>query len=120
MACNPQNFPLPDAISNDTWDGLTWALESVTAGDTEFAGTLTLARFQLKDSAGAVALTLTSASAAVTIDVATANLWEVAVEARILALAAGTYTYGLKLTDNAGIVKTVIGGTLRIKPDPVS
>lgn len=119
MACNPQNFSLPDTISNDTWDGLTWALESVDAGDTEFAGTLTLARFQLQDSTGAVALTITSATAAVTIDVATANLWEVTVEPRILALAAGIYSYGLELTDNTGFVKTVIGGPLRIKPDPV-
>ena len=120
MSCNPHNYPLPAITSGDTWPGLTWALESVDAGHTEFAGTLTLAEFELKDSAGASALILTSATADVTIETATANAWDITVEPRVLTLTAGTYTYGLRLTDDAGLVKTVSGGTIRIKPDPVS
>jgi hypothetical protein len=120
MSCNPHNYPLPAHVAGDNWPGLTWALESITAGDTEFGGTLTLAEFELKNSAGTTALLLTSATAAVTIEVATPDQWSVSVEERVLDITPGTYTYGLRLTDDANRPKTVVAGTLQIKTPPVS
>ena len=120
MSCKPLNIRLPDTFRGDTWDGLTWALESVDEGDTEFDGVLTLARFQLQSPAGVAALTLSSATAGqVTINESAANEWDVTVEPRILAVDAGTYTWALELTDDTGVIKTVVAGTIRINPDPV-
>jgi hypothetical protein len=120
MADNIQNIELPWTVSSNTWDGLTWALTSVDGDDTRFASTLSLVRFQLQDSTGAVALTLTSATAEqVTINTATANAWSVTVEPRILTLTAGVYSFGLEFTDSASVVKTYLAGTLEIKPDRV-
>lgn len=120
MTRDPHKFDLPSTISGDTWEGLTWGLESVPAGDTEFAGNLTLAEFEMKNSAGASALKLTSATGDVTIETATPNAWSVTVEPRILTQTSGTYTYGLQLTDDAWGPNTVVAGTLQIKIPPVS
>lgn len=120
MNRDPHNFPLPITTSGDTWDGCTWALVSVTEGDTEFAGTLTLAEFEIQDNAGKPVLTLSSSTAGqVTIENSAPNAWSVTVEGRILDLPAGTYTYGLRLTDDAGRRKTVVSGILPIKAPPV-
>ena len=115
------NQTLPSTVKGDTWDGLTWEITSVDAEDTEFADTLTLARFQLQDDTGAAALTLTSATPGqVTINTATANAWSVTVEPRVLSLDAGSYSWGLELTDSGGVVKTRAGGFIEIIQDPVT
>ena len=115
------NISLPKTYAGDTWDGLTWAI-SDAAGDTEYAGTLTLVRFQLQDSSGAAVLTLTSADpAAVSINSAAPYGWSVTVEPRVLALAPGDYTFGLEFSDDSTTparVKTRLAGTLEILPDP--
>jgi hypothetical protein len=114
------NIELPTVFQSDTWDGLTWRLLSVDASDTEFSGTLSLARFQLQNSAGEPSLTLSSVVAGqVTINNSAANAWDVTVESRVLSLDPGTYSWGLETTDNSGIVKTRIAGTLEVKADPV-
>lgn len=117
---DPLNFPLPPTFTGNTWDGLTWTVSDVDAGDTEFAAALASARFQLQDAAGAVALTLSSATAGqVTLNVTTANAWSFTVEPRALAVTAGTYTYGLETVDADGVTKIRMAGTLVVKPDPV-
>ena len=120
MSCNNLNVTLPPARSSNTWDGLTWAITSVDAGETEFAAALSLCRFQLQDSDGAVVLTLSSAtSGEVTINAATADAWSVTVEPRILSLTAGIYSFGLEFTDSDGGVKTHLGGTQEFTRDLV-
>lgn len=117
---DPLKFPLPETFTGKTWDGLTWVISDVAAEDTEFDAALSLARFQFQDADGAVALTLTSATAGqVTINVATANAWSVTVEPRVLTLTAGTYTYGLETTDANSREKTRMAGTIVLKSDPV-
>lgn len=114
------NVKLPDTFKGDTWDGLTWAIDSVDADDTRFAAALSLCRFQLQDLDGNTELTLTSAtSGQVTINTATANAWSVTVEPRILSLDAGEYLYGLEFTDADGVVKTYLTGSLTVLADPV-
>lgn len=120
MTPDPLNFVLPDTFKGDTWDGLTWTISDVSEDDTEYASTLTLARFQLQSENGAVALTLTSqTSGEVTINTASANAWSVTVEPRILNLDAGTYSFGLETTDADGVVKTRMAGIQEVKADPV-
>ena len=118
-----QSIPLPDVFQGDTWDGLTWEIESVDPDDTEHAGTLTQAIFQLTDSAGAVALTLDSDNVAdaVTLNVTTPNAWSVTVEARTMTLAAGSYSWALRMFDDSATPerrKVRIFGTLRVNADP--
>jgi hypothetical protein len=106
---------LPDTKVGCTWRGLTWALTSVDADETEYSAALSLAEFIATDSAGAVALTLTSATAGqVTINTATANAWSVTVEPRILTLAAGFYPFTLYTTDAAGVRAPRWESTFRI------
>jgi hypothetical protein len=121
MRSDIYSIRLPETFKGDTWDGMTWRLADVPAGATEFAGTLTLARFQLQSETGEPALTLSSATAGqVTITNAAPNQWQVTVEPRALTIAAGTYRWGLETTDSTGLVKIRIGGTLKIKPDLVA
>jgi len=121
MRSDIYSIKLPDTFQGKTWDGITWRVTDVPADATEFAGTLTLARFQLQDEAGEVALTLSSATAGqVTINTATPNAWDVTVEPLVLTIAAGTYRWGLETTDSTGLIKIRIGGTLKIKPDLVA
>jgi hypothetical protein len=117
---NPLNITLPPAITGDTWDGLTWTVSSVSPDDTEFSGTLTTATFQLQDDTGNAILTLSSTvSGEVTINSSLPNGWSVTVEPRILTLAPGVYSYGLKTVDSDAIEKTKIAGILLIESQPV-
>jgi hypothetical protein len=112
-----QYADLPMTRKGDTWDGLTLAIAS---DDTEFEGTLVTARFQLQDSDGVSALTLSSAvSGEVTINSASPGAWSVTVEPRAITIDAGTYGYGLELTDSNSVVKTRLVGTLPVNPDAV-
>jgi len=114
------NVKLPDTFKGDTWDGLTWEIDSVDADDTRFAAALTLCRFELQTLAGVAVLSLSSATAGqVTINTATANAWSVTVEPRVLTIAAGEYLYGLEFTDADSVVKTYLTGSLSILADPV-
>lgn len=102
---------------NDTWDGFTVALSS---DGTAFAGTLTLVRVAFTNSSGTIALTLSSAnSGEITINSATPNSWNFTVEPQVLTLTGDIYSYGVELTDDAGIVKTRLAGIIQIKNDPV-
>ena len=117
MSCEltaPPYISLPDTFKDCTWDGFTWTVGS--ADGTEFAGTLTTAVLYIKDEDGNTVLTLTSATAGqVTINVATANAWSVTVEPRTLTLDAATYSWSLVTTDNGGIAKPRLVGTLEVK-----
>ena len=118
-----QSIQLPDTYSGDTWDGLTWEIESVDADDTEHAGTLTQAVFQITDSTGAGALNLDSDTVddAVTLNATTPNAWSVTVEPRVLSLAAGSYSWALRLFDDSAAPerrKVKIFGTLGVKANP--
>ena len=117
MSC-PENIvklDLPDTNADCTWRGLTWMLTSVPSDETEYASALALAEFIAKDSTGAVALTLTSATAGqVTLNATTANAWSITVEPRILSLDAGFYPFTLYTTDADGIRAPRWEGTFRI------
>jgi hypothetical protein len=114
------NFPLPPTFTGNTWDGLTWTVDSVEAGDTEYAAVLVSARFQLQTEDGTVALTRTSATAGqVTLNETSADSWSVTVEPVDLTLNPGTYTYGLETVDADGVTKIRMAGTFVVKPDPV-
>ncbi|MEY3898670.1 MAG: hypothetical protein RLZZ214_4192 [Verrucomicrobiota bacterium] len=120
MSCNHLAVTLPDVFQSETWDGITWAIESVDAGETEFASTLASARFQMQDTSGNVALDLTSATEGqVTINESAPNAWSVTVEPRILTLSSGVYSWGFETTDSAGVVKIRLAGSIKIKGDLV-
>ena len=108
----------PPITSGDTWGGFTWEITSVEAGNTDYLGTLTLARFELKDPYGAVALLLTSPTQ-ITLNNTAANLWSVTINPLTITLAANIYTYGLETTDSITGVKTQLVGTLTVNVDPV-
>lgn len=118
----PDFVTLPCTFSGDTWDGFTWAISDAD-GDTDFAGTITLARFQIQDLSGNEMLTLSSdVSGEVTINTASDYNWSVTIEPRVLSLDAGTYTIGLEISDDSTApdrVKTRLTGTLHINSDPV-
>jgi hypothetical protein len=116
----PRDIPtikLPDAYKGETWDGLTWGIKSTDS--TEFDGTLTNAKLQLKNQAGAAALTLNSTEAGeITLNNTTPRQWSITAEPRIMSLDAGIYSWALETTDDAGIVKTRMIGTLAVNADP--
>jgi uncharacterized surface anchored protein len=119
MNCTPNRFAyrLPDTDKGCTWDGVTWTVDS---DDPDYDAVLSVARFQLQDSAGTVVLTLTSATAGeVTINDSAAGQWSVTVEERILTLAAGAYSYALETEDANGVIKKQLAGILPILPEPV-
>jgi hypothetical protein len=120
MCTNPRNITLPATFQGDTWGGLTWAITAVDPEVTEFTADLALVRFQLQNTAGSAALTLSSATTGeVTINTATADAWSVTVEARVLDLTPGIYSFGLEFTDANGDIKTHLAGTQEITRDLV-
>jgi len=120
MDCDLLNYTLPPTSKGCTWDGLTWTVDSVTAGDTEFAAVLASARFQFKDADNVSVLSLSSASASeITLNETAADSWSITVEPRTLTIAAGTYTYALETTDADGVIKPRMTGTIRIRPEPI-
>jgi hypothetical protein len=120
MCTNPRNITLPATFQGDTWGGLTWAITAVDPEVTEFTADLALVRFQLQNTAGSAALTLSSAAPGeITINSATANAWSATIEPRVLALDSGVYSFGMEFTDAEGTIKTHLAGTLEIISDPV-
>lgn len=119
MSCCPSSPPaieLPCAFKGATWDGLTWRIDSTDG--TDYDAVLTSARWQLQDSAGTAALTLTSAvGSEIVLNVTTPKLWSITVEKRLLTLDAGIYSWALETTDASGTIKVQLIGTLTIKPD---
>lgn len=115
--CTP-TVELPCAYKDTTWDGLTWEIQSTDS--TEFASVLSSARFQLKDSSGVAALTLSSAvGGEITLNVTAASQWSITVEDRLMTLNAGVYSWNLETTDAAGKIKNRLIGNLLVKADPV-
>lgn len=120
MDCDPLKYTLPPTYKGCTWDGLTWTVDSVTGGDTEFSAALASARFQLKDADNTSVLNLSSGvTGELTLNVTTTNAWSVTVEPRTITVAAGTYTYALETTDADGVIKPRMIGTLQIRPEPI-
>jgi hypothetical protein len=118
MSCtNLKSVNLGETASGETWPGLTLAIDY--SDDTKYADTLSLVRMSWSNSAGVVALTLSSATSAITIDSATAYAWGFTVEPRLLTLTAGTYTWAIETTDSGGVVdKDYMAGTHTILDDP--
>jgi len=116
MSCGTPFVHLPCTYKDATWDGLTWRITSTDS--TEFDAVLSSAKFQLKDSNGAAALTLTSATAGqVTLNKTAARQWDITVESRILSLDAGIYSWALETTDADGVIKPRLIGDLKINAD---
>ena len=119
MSCNLKSVNLGATASGETWDGLTLTIDD--SDDTKFADTLSLVRMSWTDSDGAVALTLSSATSAITINTATAYAWSFTVEPRTLSLDAGVYSWAIETTDSAGVIdKDMMAGTHEITDDPHS
>ena len=113
---NIPTIKLPCAYKDETWDGLTWRITSTDS--TEFDGTLVSAKMQIKNQSGAAVLTLSSSvSGEVTLNTTTPRAWSVTVESRLMTLDAGVYSWALETTDDGGIVKTRIIGTLTVNAD---
>lgn len=112
---------LPDAYEGCTWDGLTWTIDSVDDGNTEYAAILSLAEFEFKDSTGVFALALSSTvSGEVTINTASSNAWSVTVEPRAMTLSAGVYSFALVTTDADSVKSPQIIGSIRIHAQPIT
>ena len=112
-----------EVAKGDTWDGITWEIEHVDDDDTEYSGTLTQAIFQIQDEAGTPVMTLDSDDVgdALTLNDTTPDQWSVTVEPRVMTLAAGNYSWALRLFDNSASPerrKVAAVGTVRVKPDP--
>ena len=117
MSCSQKSIRLDRTISGETWGGLTLTIDS--SDDTEFADTLALVRMSWTGSDGTTALTITSATAAITISNSAAYAWSFTVEPRALSLAADTYSWHIETTDSAGVVnKDFLTGTHDIVNDP--
>lgn len=122
MPLNPSvPFVVLDPVhSGDLWDGFTWTLSDVDEDDTEFIGTLTAARFQIQDASGRPVLTLSTEDDSMTINVATAKLWDVTVEERRLTILPGDYVWGFETEDSTrDFAKTRMTGTIIVKPNRV-
>ena len=115
----PRDIPtieLPNAYKGETWDGLTWAI--ISTDSTEFDGTLISAKMQIKNQSGAAVLTLSSTNAGeITLNQTAPRQWSLTAESRIMSLDAGVYSWALETTDDAGIVKTRMIGTLAVNAD---
>jgi hypothetical protein len=110
------NIKLLPAVRNDTWDGLTGCKFSSTG--TAFASPLALVRMTFKDSSGSVSLALSSANED-EIEITDAAAWEFDVLGRVLTMTEGAYSWAIETTDDEGIVKTRVVGTICILTDPV-
>ena len=94
-----------------TWNGLTEG--SVTSTGTWTYDPLDSVTMVFTDTSGNVGLTLSSAAGTITIDDAAA--WEFTVlPVTPMALAVGTWSWVLTFTDDAGIIKKWVVGTIRI------
>ena len=110
------NITLLPVVRNDTWDGLTNCKFSSTG--TAFASPLATVRMSFKDSTGAVQLALSS-DVEGEITITDAEAWQFDIPGRVLSMAEGTYSWGIETTDDDGIIKTRVIGSIPILPDPV-
>jgi hypothetical protein len=116
MARDIPTVALPCAYKDETWDGLTW--EVVATDSTEYDGTLSSAKVQIKNQAGQpVANYSSDVSGEITLNETAPRAWSVTVESRIMILDAGVYCWALETTDDTGIIKTRMIGTLVIYAD---
>lgn len=118
MSCPLKNIELETVASGETWGGLT--LTITDSDDTQFSGTLSAVTMTWKNSTGAVALTLSSATAGqITINTATAYAWSFTVEDRILSLPADIYTWAIRVTDADGLIDAdIVSGIHEIITNP--
>jgi hypothetical protein len=118
MACPLKNIELERTASGETWGGLT--MNITDSDDTQFSGTLSAVAMTWKNSAGAVALTLFSATAGqITINTATPYAWSFTVEDRIITLPAGFYTWAIRVADTDGLIDAdLLSGTHEIITNP--
>jgi hypothetical protein len=110
------NITLLPVVRNDTWDGLTNCKFSSTG--TAFASPLATVRMSFKDSTGAVQLALSSDTPGEA-TITDAAGWEFEIPARKLTMTDGAYSWGIETTDDDGVVKTRVIGSIHILPDPV-
>jgi hypothetical protein len=117
-------FRLPDLFVGETWDGFRWKLGEVSAGTTEFNGTLERVRFQFQNELGQVVMDFDSDPGeevyGLTIVEDAPNLWEFVIEPMVLPLVEGTYKWGFE-TIEADTLRTKVrmAGTIKVRKDPV-
>lgn len=110
MSCT-SNVILSPVVYLDTWDGLTNC--SFSSDGTAFASPLTLVRMFFRDDDNNVGLELSSANSTITID--DANNWQFTVnQIESITLAVGFWSWVIRTTDDQGVVKTRISGTIQI------
>jgi hypothetical protein len=113
MSCNT-NIALKPVVFKDTWDGLTEL--SFESTGTSFASELSLVRMFFKDAEGAVGLELSSANGTITIDDATN--WQFTVNpVSPMLLSIGQWLWSIETTDDQGVIKTRVFGSIEILND---
>lgn len=116
----PATVKLQPALRGDTWQGIA-SIGPVTVNGTVISPPLLSARMQFRDHRDALAHELTTEiptpEGSGTITIVDATNWQLAIDAQDLPLEAGTYHWDLETTDDAGTVRTLYTGQLRVLPD---
>jgi hypothetical protein len=113
MTCN-SNITLKPVVFKDTWDGLTDC--SFESTGTSFASELSLVRMFFKDADGTIGLELTSANSTITIDDSTNWRFTVNPVSPML-LTIGNWYWSIETTDDQGVIKTRVFGSIEILND---
>ena len=110
MSCNtiPYQRPWPEARAGRTWAGVRYQVAGT--------GTLTEVTAVVKDSAGTVALTLSSASTGATLTTGTSGAWDFEIDQiTAVSLARGFYSFEITLTLASGEITDWFVGDWRVK-----
>ena len=114
----PVRIDLPDVLSGDTWDGLTIGPVSFNGGQPPHA--LQSCRLYFRDpktKALACGFKSDQTEGFGTISIDDPAAWLVSIAAQPLPMSAGTYEWDFETTDAAGTVRTLYGGTIRVRQD---
>jgi len=112
MSCQSQaNVTLKSLPFGSTWNGLPGSTMGSTG--TSLDDNLASVTMSFTDTDGNVGLLLTSADGDITID--DANAWSFSVEPITpFPLAVGTWSWTMKFTDAAGVIRKWLTGTIKI------
>lgn len=114
----PVRVDLPDALSGDTWDGLT--IGPVLFNDVPPPAALQSCRLYFRDSKTKEfvhGFKSTEEAGFGLITIVDSSTWLVIIPAQPLPLKAGQYVWDFETTDTAGTVKTLYEGIQRIRQD---
>jgi len=116
----PAKLDLGEHYSGDTWDGLGPITIQRNGLPLDLTGAAAEMRFRRSSATGS-SLTLSSvaiapATPAITIT-QVSSIWQILVLPRVLVMEPEIHYWDLKLTLQAGTIKTILAGTISIKED---